>query len=73
MHLVIGDRATAAVGKEELNVANIAVETAKAWFRENLRRVDPDRHLSYQVELKPARLGRVDEPVFGKEGHARGQ
>ncbi len=53
MHLVIGDRATAAVGKEELNVADIAVETAKAWFRENLRRVDPDRHLSYQVELKP--------------------
>lgn len=53
MLLVIGDRATATVGKEELDVAGIAVETARAWFRENLRRVDPDRHLSYQVELKP--------------------
>ncbi|MFQ5989530.1 MAG: methionine adenosyltransferase [Candidatus Methylomirabilales bacterium] len=53
MRLVIGDRATAVVGNEELNVADIAVEAAKAWFRENLRRVDPDRHLSYQVELKP--------------------
>ena len=53
MRLVIGDRATAVVGKEELNVAAVAVETAKAWFREHLRRVDPDRHLSYQVELKP--------------------
>ncbi len=53
MHLVIGDRAAAAVGKEELDVAEIAVEAAKAWFRANLRRVDPDRHLYYQVELKP--------------------
>lgn len=53
MRLVIGDRATATVGKEELDVAAIAVETARTWFREHLRRVDPDRHLSYQVELKP--------------------
>lgn len=53
MLLVIGDRATATVGKEEIDVAGIAVETARVWFRENLRRVDPDRHLSYQVELKP--------------------
>lgn len=53
MRLVIGDRATTTVGSQELNVAEIAVETARAWFRENLRRVDPDRHLSYQVELKP--------------------
>lgn len=53
MRLVIGDRATAVVGNEELNVADIAVETAKGWFRENLRRVDPDHHLRYQVELKP--------------------
>ncbi|MFQ5520894.1 MAG: methionine adenosyltransferase, partial [Candidatus Methylomirabilia bacterium] len=53
MRLVIGDRATAAVGKQELDVAGIAIQTAKGWFRENLRRVDPDRHLHYQVELKP--------------------
>jgi S-adenosylmethionine synthetase len=53
MRLVIGDRATRSVGQEELDVATIAVETAKTWFRENLRHVDPERHLSYQVELKP--------------------
>jgi S-adenosylmethionine synthetase len=52
MRLVIGDRATAAVDKEELAVADIAVATARAWFRENLRFVDPERHLRYQVELK---------------------
>lgn len=53
MRLVFGDRATAGKGTQRLDVAGIAVETAKAWFREHLRRVDPDRHLSYQVELKP--------------------
>ncbi len=52
MRLVIGDRATVAMGAERLDVPEIAVETAKAWFRENLRRIDPDRHLLYQVELK---------------------
>ena len=53
MRLVMGDRATWGVGKEEIDVGAIAVETANTWFRENLRRVDPDRHLRYQVELKP--------------------
>lgn len=53
MLLVIGDRATASIGKEKIDVAEIAVETAKTWFRENLRFVDPERHLRYQVELKP--------------------
>lgn len=53
MRLVMGDRATWCVGKEEIDVGAIAVEAAKTWFWENLRRVDPDRHLRYQVELKP--------------------
>lgn len=53
MRLVIGDRATSNVGREQLNITEIAVETAKAWFRENLRLVDPEQHLRYQVELKP--------------------
>ena len=49
MRLVIGDRATLV---KEFDVAELAVETAKQWFRENLPEVDPMRHLSYQVELK---------------------
>jgi S-adenosylmethionine synthetase len=53
MRLIIGDRATTALGGNQLDVAAIAVETARAWFRERLRHVDPDRHLRYQVELKP--------------------
>lgn len=53
MLLVIGDRATRTVGTESLDIAEIAIETAKQWFREKLPRIDPDRHLRYQVELKP--------------------
>jgi S-adenosylmethionine synthetase len=49
MRLVIGDRATLV---KEFDVGELAVETAKQWFHENLPEVDPMRHLSYQVELK---------------------
>jgi S-adenosylmethionine synthetase len=49
MRLIIGDRATLV---REFDVAELAVETARGWFRENLPQVDPERHLKYQVELK---------------------
>lgn len=49
MRLIIGDRATFV---REFEVAEIAVETAKSWFRQNLPEIDPDRHLACQVELK---------------------
>ena len=52
MRLVIGDRATFKVEDTEINVANIAVDTAKRWFDEKLRFVQPD-FVEYQVELKP--------------------
>jgi S-adenosylmethionine synthetase len=53
MRLIIGDRATAAADGVAVPVAEIAVETAKCWFREHLRHVDSEKHVSYQVELKP--------------------
>jgi S-adenosylmethionine synthetase len=53
MQLIIGDRATTKTGEKHLDVAEIAVETARAWFREHLRFVDPDRHVRYHVALKP--------------------
>ena len=49
MRLVIGDRATLV---REFDVRELAVETAKRWFRENLATIDPDKHFNYQVELK---------------------
>ncbi len=49
MKLIIGDRATLS---KDFDVAELAVATAKEWFRENLPEVDPVRHLACQVELK---------------------
>ena len=49
MRLVIGDRATLV---KEFDVADLAIETARSWFRGNLPEVDSNRHLVCQVELK---------------------
>ncbi len=51
MALIIGDRATLTFGGVVLPVADIAVETARRWFRENLRYVDAERDLRCQVRL----------------------
>lgn len=53
MRLIIGDRATAEFEGTTLPIANVAVDAAAGWFRRNLRHVDPQRHVDFQVELKP--------------------
>lgn len=67
MRLVIGDRASAGVGRKAVPVAKIAVGAARDWFTQHLRHVDPDRHVRYQVELKPGspELGSIFEPRRG--------
>ena len=52
MLLIIGDRATYSINGEEIPVKEIAISTAKKWFKENSRFVDPENHVKYQVELK---------------------
>jgi S-adenosylmethionine synthetase len=52
MLLVFGDRATFRVGSETVPVEEITIRTAKKWIRNNLRYVDPEKHVKYQVELK---------------------
>jgi S-adenosylmethionine synthetase len=52
MRLVLGDRAASAPGFEAKDVAEVAVDAVKGWFRSHLPHVDPDRHLTYQVELR---------------------
>ncbi|MCW3977045.1 MAG: methionine adenosyltransferase, partial [Candidatus Bathyarchaeota archaeon] len=70
MLLVIGDRATFEIDNVTIPVKEIAVQTAKKWFKENLR-VDPEKHVKYQVELKPGHPELVD--IFGrKEGKLLG-
>ena len=54
MRLVMGDRATFEWRKKSVPVAEIAERVASTWFKQHLPRVDPLKHLTCQVELKPA-------------------
>jgi len=66
MLLIFGDRATAEVGGVRIPVEKIAIEAAKGWIKENLRFVDPEEHLRYQVELKPGSAALTD--IFKRKG-----
>ncbi|MEM2917454.1 MAG: methionine adenosyltransferase [Candidatus Bathyarchaeia archaeon] len=70
MLLIIGDRATFDVGNVHIPVDEIAVQTAKEWFKEKLRFVDPERHVLYQVELKPGHPELMD--IFERKGKVLG-
>ncbi len=70
MLLVFGDRATFEVGGNKIPVEEIAIETAKRWFREKLRFVDPERHVRYQVELKRGSAALTD--IFKRKGRVLG-
>jgi len=69
MLLVIGDRATFEFDGE-LPVGDIAVKTAKEWFKDCLRFVDPEKHVRYQVELKPGHPELMD--IFKRKGKVLG-
>jgi len=68
MLLVFGDRATTRVGEEEIDVKTIAIRAAKEWFRKNMRFVNPDEHVRYQVEFKPGSAALTDIFERAKSG-----
>jgi len=70
MLLVIGDRATFEVNGEKIPVEDIAVKTAKEWFKKNLRFVKPEEHVRFQVELKPGHPELMD--IFKRKGKVLG-
>ena len=70
MLLIIGDRATFEVEGITIPVKEIALQTAKEWFRKNLRFVDPEDHVKYQVELKPGSPELTD--IFRRKGKILG-
>lgn len=67
MRLIIGDRATFGIKDRSVPVPKIALQTAREWMKSHLRHVDPDRHVHYQIELKPTseELGAIFEPRRG--------
>lgn len=70
MLLIIGDRATFEVEGITMPVKEIALQTAKEWFTKNLRFVDPEDHVKYQVELKPGSPELTD--IFRRKGKILG-
>jgi len=65
MLLVFGDRAAYEYKGKKVDVENIAIETAKKWFREKLRFVDPEKYVIYQNEIKPGSPELTD--IFERE------
>ena len=70
MLFVFGDRATTEFDGVKIDVEEIAINVAKEWFKKNMRFVDPDKHVKYQVELKPGSAGLVD--IFKRKGKVLG-
>ncbi|MEM4246094.1 MAG: methionine adenosyltransferase [Candidatus Bathyarchaeia archaeon] len=66
MLMVFGDRATFIVDNDEVPVKEITIETAKRWFRENMRFVDPETHVNYQFEIKRGSAALTD--IFRRTG-----
>jgi S-adenosylmethionine synthetase len=52
MRLIVGDRATACFQGERIAVKEIVEATARAWFAQHLRYVQPEEHLVIQNELR---------------------
>jgi len=66
MLLIFGDRATKEVEGTKIPVEDIAIRAAKSWIKENLRFVDPEKHMRYQVEFKPGSAALTD--IFKRKG-----
>ncbi|MEJ2240970.1 MAG: methionine adenosyltransferase [Candidatus Bathyarchaeota archaeon] len=65
MLLIFGDRATFGADGKDIPVNEIAIKTAKNWLNENLRFVDPDKHMKYQVAIRHGSQGLTD--IFKRE------
>jgi len=65
MRIVFGDRATYEYRGIRIPVGEIAEDAARSWFRKNLRFVDPEKHITFQNEIKPGSPDLTD--IFSRE------
>lgn len=70
MELIVGDRATFELGRKKVPVVEIARQTVKAWFKENLPRVNPEKHVKTKVVLRPGSVELAD--IFERRGRLKG-
>lgn len=66
MELIIGDRATFALGGRSVPVPEIAIEAAREWIRKNLRFVDPELDMNFRVVIAPGSEELTD--IFARPG-----
>ena len=67
---VLGDRATSVIDGQKIDVHEITIRSAKNWFKKNMRFIDSDKHIKYQVEIKPGSVGLTD--IFKRKGEVLG-
>jgi S-adenosylmethionine synthetase len=67
---VVGDRATSVIDGQKIDVQEIAIKSAKNWLKKNMRFIDPDKHVRYQIEIKPGSVGLTD--IFKRKGKVLG-
>ena len=65
MLLIFGDRATFSAQGKDIPVEDIAINTAKKWLKENIRFVDPEKHMKYQLAIRQGSQGLTD--IFKRE------
>jgi len=65
MRLIFGDRATYERNGERVPIEEIATSTARRWIQENLRFVNADEHVRYDVQIKNGSPELVD--IFNRE------
>ena len=68
--MVIGDRATFEVNGEEVPVNDITLRTCKDWIKNNLRFLDPEKDMKFQIELKRGSAALQD--IFKRGGKILG-
>ncbi|MEM2841801.1 MAG: methionine adenosyltransferase [Thermoproteota archaeon] len=67
MLFIFGDRATFSFNGIDFDIPEIAINTAKEWIFRNLRFVDVERHVKYQVEIGRSATNLSDIFRRGKE------
>jgi S-adenosylmethionine synthetase len=70
MELIIGDRATFEAGGRKVPVADIAVAAVKGWLKQNMRFLDPEKHINYRVVLRQGSEELTD--IFARSGKVLG-
>ena len=69
MELTIGDRATPGIAGRKIPVADIAEASAKKWISNNMRFIDPAKHMRYRVVLSQGSEELTD--IFSRPGKIR--